>query len=57
MSDILVLVVIALLPAAFVVGPLAVLTLGLAGVADLDGNGLIRRAERGSVGVSLRPGR
>jgi hypothetical protein len=57
MSDILVLVVIALLPATLVVGPLAVLTLGLAGVADLDGNGLLRSTGQAPAAVSPRPGR
>ncbi len=41
MSDIFVLVVIVALPAAALLGPLAILTLGIAAVADLDG-GLVR---------------
>lgn len=46
MSDLLVLLVILLLPAGFVVGLLSLLTMGLAAVADLDGNGLVRPATR-----------
>jgi hypothetical protein len=41
MSDIFVLVVIVALPAAALLGPLAILTLGIAAVSDLDG-GLVR---------------
>ena len=41
MSDILVLVVIVALPAAALLGPLAIVTLGIAAVSDLDG-GLVR---------------
>ena len=44
MSDILVLLVIVAVPAAVVLGPLALLTLGIAAVADLDGQGLVRPA-------------
>ena len=43
MSDIFVLVVIVALPAAALLGPLAILTLGIAAVSDLDG-GLVRAA-------------
>jgi hypothetical protein len=39
-----VLVVIVAVPAALALGPLAVLTLGIAAVSDLDGAGLVRRA-------------
>lgn len=46
MIDILVLVVIVAVPAALVLGPLAVLTLGIAAVADLDGQGLVRAGTR-----------
>jgi hypothetical protein len=42
MGDLVVLFVILVLPAAVVLGPLAIFTLGLAAVADLDGNGLVR---------------
>ena len=42
MGDVVVLVVILVLPAAVVLGPLAIFTLGLAAVADLDGNGLVK---------------
>jgi hypothetical protein len=42
MSDILVLLVVIGLPAIVALGPLALLTLGLAAVADVDGNGLAR---------------
>ncbi len=41
MSDIFVLVVIVALPAAALLGPLAILTLGIAAVSDVDG-GLVR---------------
>ena len=41
MSDLLVLVVLVVLPAAITLGPLAILTLGIAAVSDLDG-GLVR---------------
>jgi hypothetical protein len=44
MSDIVVLVVIVALPAAALLGPLAILTLGIAAVADFDGTGLVRAA-------------
>ena len=42
MSDIFVLFVIVALPAAALLGPLAILTLGIAAVSDLDGAGLVR---------------
>lgn len=42
MGDLVVLLVIFVLPAAVVLGPLAIVTLGLAAVADFDGNGLLR---------------
>ena len=45
MSDILLLVVVVGLPALVVLGPLAILALGVAAVADLDGNGLVRPAQ------------
>ena len=41
MSDIFVLFVIVALPAAALLGPLAILTLGIAAVSDLEG-GLVR---------------
>lgn len=44
MSDIFVLVVIVALPAAALLGPLAILTLGIAAVSDYDGTGLVRPA-------------
>lgn len=44
MSDILLLAVIVALPAAVVLGPLALLTLGITAVADLDETGLVRPA-------------
>ncbi len=56
MSDILVLLVLIVMPAAAVIVPLMVLTLGLAAVADLDGNGLIRSAAPGTVGAQPAPG-
>jgi hypothetical protein len=34
------------LPALVVLGPLAIMALGVAAVADLDGNGLVRPAQR-----------
>ena len=45
MSDLLVLVVLIVLPAAVALGPLAVLTLGIAAVSDLDGQGLVTSLE------------
>ena len=42
MGDVVVLFVILVLPAAVVLGPLAIFTLGLAAVADFDGNGLVQ---------------
>ena len=42
MGDLVVLFVILVLPAAVVLAPLAIFTLGLAAVADFDGNGLVR---------------
>ena len=42
MGDLVVLFVILVLPAAVVLGPLAIFTLGLAAVAEFDGNGLVR---------------
>ena len=50
MSDIFVLVVIVALPAAALLGPLAILTLGIAAVSDYDGTGLVRPA-----GTPVRP--
>ena len=47
MSDILVLLVLVAVPAAAALGPLALLTLGIAAVADLDGQGLMRPAGAG----------
>ena len=44
MSDIVVLVAIVAVPTALALGPLALLTLGIAAVADLDGQGLLRAA-------------
>jgi hypothetical protein len=43
-SDILVLLAIVAVPAMLALGPLAVLTLGIAAVSDLDGTGLVRGA-------------
>lgn len=43
MTDVLLLVVLVALPALLVVGPLAVLGLGIAAVADLETSGLVRR--------------
>ena len=45
MTDILLLVVIVTLPALVVLGPLAILALGVGAVADLDGKGLVRPAQ------------
>lgn len=42
MSDLLLLVVMVAFPAAAALGLLGFLTLGVAAVADLDGNGLMR---------------
>ena len=42
MSDLILLLVVVCLPAAFVLAPLAVFALGVAAVADLDENGLVR---------------
>ncbi len=42
MSDLLVLVVVIGFPAATLLGFLGLMTLGVAAVADLDGNGLMR---------------
>jgi hypothetical protein len=56
MSDILVLLVLIVMPAAAVIGPLTVLTLGLAAVADLDGNGLIRSTAPRTAGGQPAPG-
>lgn len=44
MSDLVVLLVVIGLPAVVAIVPLAVLGLGIAAVADLDGNGLVRPA-------------
>ena len=57
MGDLIVLFVILVLPAAVVLGPLAILTLSLAAVADVDGNGSFVPRPRRVAGVSLRPGR
>jgi hypothetical protein len=43
MGDLVVLFAIVVLPAAVVLGPLAIFTLGLAAVTDVEGNGLVRR--------------
>ena len=56
MSDILVLLVILALPAAVILGPLALLTLGIAAVADLDGTGLVRPAGPPDGGRQPAPG-
>ena len=45
MTDILLLVVVVGLPALVVLGPLAIIALGVAAVADLDGNGLVLPAQ------------
>jgi hypothetical protein len=45
MTDILLLVVVVGLPALVVLGPLAIIALGLAAVADRDGNGLVLPAQ------------
>jgi len=42
MSDLLLLVVVISLPALAVIGPLAIIGLAVAAVADVDGNGLVR---------------
>lgn len=44
MGDLIVLLVVIGLPALVAIVPLAVLALGIAAVADLDGNGLVRPA-------------
>ena len=44
MSDLLVLVVVVAFPAATILGFLGLMTLGVAAVADLDGNGLVLAA-------------
>ncbi len=55
MGDLVVLFVILVLPAAVVLGPLAIFTLGLAAVADFDGNGLVQSAGRSGAPDSARP--
>lgn len=45
MSDLLVLVLLVVVPAAAALGPLAILTLGIAAVSDLDGQGLVRASD------------
>ena len=45
MTDVLLLVVVVGLPALVVLGPLALIALGVAAVADVDGNGLVRPAQ------------
>ena len=54
MSDLLVLVVLIAFPAATLLGFLGLLTLGVAAVADLDGNGLTR-APSGPRASSAQP--
>ncbi|MDF2736054.1 MAG: hypothetical protein K0S97_2678 [Chloroflexota bacterium] len=54
MSDLLVLVVVIGFPAATVLGFLGLMTLGVAAVADLDGNGLVR-APSGPPDVAGQP--
>ena len=44
-SDLLVLAVLIVLPAAVALGPVAILTLGIAAVSDLDGQGLVKSHE------------
>jgi hypothetical protein len=53
MSDILLLVIVVGLPALVVLGPLALMALGVAAVADLDGNGLVRPAQPAPGSVSM----
>ena len=53
MSDLLVLVVVIAFPAAAVLGLLGFLTLGVAAVADLNGNGLLRQPAPGSPSSEL----
>jgi hypothetical protein len=52
MTDLLLLVVIIGLPALVVIGPLAIIGLAVAAVADLDGNGLVRPAQPAPGSVS-----
>jgi hypothetical protein len=56
MGDLVVLLAILVLPAVVVLGPLAILTLGLAAVADVDGNGLIRSTAAPGGGRQPAPG-
>ena len=56
MTDLLLLVVVIGLPALVVLGPLAILTLGIAAVADVDGNGLMRPAGTSGRVVQPAPG-
>jgi hypothetical protein len=55
MSDILLLVIVVGLPALVVLGPLALMALGVAAVADLDGNGLVRPAQPAPGSLSTVP--
>lgn len=56
MSDLLVLLVIVVVPAAVTLGPLALLTMGLAAVADVDGNGLVRAPGQAAGRAQPAPG-
>ena len=56
MGDLVVLIVVLVLPATVVLAPLAILTLGLAAVADVDGNGLIRSSATPGGGRQPAPG-
>jgi len=49
MSDLILLALVLLLPASVVLVPLALFTLGVAAVADLDQNGLVRSTGRSGV--------
>jgi hypothetical protein len=57
MTDLLILALIVVLPGVLLLGPLAVLTLGIAAVADHDGNGLVRPSAPASDGLSRPRGR
>lgn len=50
MSDIILLLLVVTLPAALVLGPLAILGLGVAAVADLGEDGLVRSSGARAVG-------
>jgi hypothetical protein len=56
MGDVVVLFLILVLPAAVVLGPLAIFTLGLAAVADFDGKGLVRSPAPPALRTQPAPG-